>query len=74
VVYGWLRSARRGKFGQIFVRAKKRLSGLGEGRKFAQKSKFFRAQRSDAHGHYDVAVAAGIVAEGAELAGGLFVF
>src|SRR5579863_5820380 len=29
---------------------------------------------SDAHGHYDVAVATGFVAKGAELAGGLLVF
>jgi hypothetical protein len=33
-----------------------------------------RARRSNAHGHYDVAVAGGFIACRAELAGGLFVF
>jgi hypothetical protein len=33
-----------------------------------------RARRSNAHGHYDIAVARGFIARRAELAGGLFVF
>src|SRR5271156_1786292 len=37
-------------------------------------NQYSQRPRSNAHGHYDVAIARGFVRDGAELAGGLFVF
>ena len=51
---------RRGAAGQAFFLAESVFSGAG--------------RRSNSHGHDDVAIARGLVGEGAELAGGLLVF
>src|SRR5580658_1449570 len=50
------------------------VSGVRNYVTFGVSCKATRAQGSNAHGHYDVAVAAGFVASGPELAGGLIVF
>jgi hypothetical protein len=62
------RCGNRRKLGtQAFIRAfSSDRSGIGKTAK--------RLRRSNAHGHYDVAVAGGFIACGAELACGLFVF